>query len=432
MKYILIVILSIIIISCNNDDSYNIGESYFDITTNIRYVDTFSVSSYTVALDSIQTSGNNKALVGKYTDGEFGTLTAQSYFELGVPTTTVDIPTNAVFDSVSLVMIPDGYYVGDTTMLYGINLYELSEKITLGDESSYFYNTSKVSIKPDLLGSTSFYPWPKRGEDTAFISVNKEFGLGLYNKLIDDADEVSDDNNFIDYKNGFLVTPDGSNDQLVLRYDATDTTMFLRLHYHYIDYEYTKDFIDFPLVNDGKQFNNITRENSDLDTITSQLEKLPASETYNETYIQAGNPVVTRVEFNNIRTLLELYNNVNILKVYLVLEPISGTYLKNSLPKELMVYETDRLNQFGDEIYTLKAASQTGNLVKDTIYYEETNYSFEITSFIEANITNEEAPALLITIPADELYTTIDRCIIGSCNNRESKLVLKIYYMDYE
>lgn len=424
--------LGIAIISCNNDDSYNIGESYFDINTNIRYVDTFSVTSYTVALDSIGTSGYSKALVGMYNDDEFGTIASRSYFQLGVPS-SYSIPDDAVFDSVNLMMIPDGYSIGDTTLSYGIKLYELSENISLAEDLTSLYNTNSFSVKPDIIGSISIVPRPNTF-DSIKIPVDKELGEDLFIKLIEDDDVVSDNSNFIDYKKGFLLESD-ENNVAALRYEATDTTLFLRLYYHYVDYEITNDFVDFPLYNTDLQFNEITRQNSEFDTISSQREMLSSSETNNQTFIQAGSPLVTRIEFRNIKKLLELYNNVNILSVELVIKPVKGSYYNKPLPGELVLYETDRLNQFGDEILALDgSSSQTGNLVEDYIFHEETNYSFNITTFLEEKITtvSDESPAMLITIPANDLYISLDRCIIGSCNNKENQIKLKIYYMDYE
>lgn len=431
MKNIIIVILGITVLSCNNDELYNIGENYFDINTNIRYVDTFSIRSYTVALDSIITSGYSKALVGKYSDNEFGTITARSYFQLGLPNST-NIPDDAVFDSVNLILIPDNYSIGDTSVNYGLKIYELSEDISLGDDYEAMYNTSSVKTKTELLGSISITPRPHK-IDTLSIPVIKQLGEELFTKLREDDDAVSDNANFIEYKKGFLLDSDDNN-AAALRYEAIDSTLFLRLFYHYVDYELENKVIDFPLYNSDLQYNELLRKNSKFDSITSQREMLSSSETDNQTYIQAGDPLVTRIEFPNIKKLLELYNNVNILSVELIIEPLKTSYIKMPLPNKLSLYETDRLNQFGDEVVDLTGNSQTGNLNVDNIFHENTSYSFDVTNFIDEKINSlsDETPALLLTIPANDLYTSLDRCIIGSRDNKENRMKLKIYYMDYE
>ncbi len=72
-------------------------------------------------------------------------------------------------------------------------------------------------------------------------------------------------------------------------------------------------------------------------------------------------------------------------------------------------------------------------LVIDELYQEETSYTFDVTSFIQSKITEEtdEIPALLITVTPNDIYTTTDRLVLGSQDNSDSRVKLKIYYMNY-
>ena len=74
-----------------------------------------------------------------------------------------------------------------------------------------------------------------------------------------------------------------------------------------------------------------------------------------------------------------------------------------------------------------------GKLVIDNEYQEGTSYTFDITSFIQTKIAEatDDIPALLITITPNDIYRTADRLILGSQINSESKIKLKIYYMNY-
>ncbi len=74
-----------------------------------------------------------------------------------------------------------------------------------------------------------------------------------------------------------------------------------------------------------------------------------------------------------------------------------------------------------------------GNLVIDDVYQEETSYTFDITSFIQTKITEatDDIPALLITVTPNDIYRTADRLILGSQTNSDSKVKLKVYYMNY-
>ena len=57
---------------------------------------------------------------------------------------------------------------------------------------------------------------------------------------------------------------------------------------------------------------------------------------------------------------------------------------KYPLPKSLTLYTADQNNSTQSVITDLSGNSvQTGNLVEDNVYYEDTHYSFDITSFIK-------------------------------------------------
>ncbi len=88
-KYLSILIL-LAFFSCNQDNqTFDIGGKYVDVQTDLRYIDTLTVSSFTVKLDSLRTSGlddgQGAVIVGKYHDPEIGDVSASSYFKLMLP-----------------------------------------------------------------------------------------------------------------------------------------------------------------------------------------------------------------------------------------------------------------------------------------------------------------------------------------------------------
>jgi hypothetical protein len=43
----------------------------------------------------------------------------------------------------------------------------------------------------------------------------------------------------------------------------------------------------------------------------------------------------------------------------------------------------------------------------------------------------DDIPALLVTVTPYEIYTTADRLVLGSQSNSDSKVKVKLYYMNY-
>src|SRR5258707_15595248 len=71
-----------------------------DNATNVVTVDTFSVKLSSVFLDSFTTSGTPVQLLGRYIDPFFGTITSQSYSDIGTPNPLPIITNNSVYDSI--------------------------------------------------------------------------------------------------------------------------------------------------------------------------------------------------------------------------------------------------------------------------------------------------------------------------------------------
>jgi hypothetical protein len=141
------------------------------------------------------------------------------------------------------------------------------------------------------------------------------------------------------------------------------------------------------------------------------------------------------VEFPYLKELRAFYDNMNVLRAELIVEPARNTYKTINLPENVSLFETDKLNRFGNAIYDLNTSSiLKGDLVIDEVYQEDTYYSFDITDFISSKLTeaSDDVPALLITITPDEFYKKLDRVIFGSKKNPDNKVKLKLYYMNYE
>ncbi len=434
-KYFSILIL-LVFFSCVKDNAtFDIGGKYVDVQTNLIFVDTFSVRSYTVRFDSLRTSGLGEGegaiTVGQYEDPEMGTITSSSYFKVTLPGVR-SLPANAIYDSLSLILVDNNYSIGDTLVPITLKVHRLSQAIK-SREDGYLYSTSKVSYDPEVLGTVTFKPRPNR-RDTMSIGLDDALGAELFALLKEKDDRLTDNINFQNYFKGLTLQPD-STDNAILGYKTAFNSPLMRLYFHYQDFDVVKAYRDFTIFDYiTMQFNNYHISHPKFEIPPTQADKIPASQSGHQTYLQAGTGILTRLEFPYLKNLLQLYQNVKVLKAELIIEPMRNTYKTIQLPEKVSIYSTDDINRFGSPILNVNTgAVLTGNLKIDEVYQEETSYTFDVTNFIASKLTEatDEIPAILITIAPNDVYRTTKRLVLGSQQNSSNEVKLKVYYMHY-
>ena len=187
-KYLSILIL-LTFFSCNKDNqTFDIGGKYVDVQTDLRYIDTLTVSSFTVKLDSLRTSGlddgQGAVIVGKYHDPEIGDVSASSYFKLMLPDFRT-VPVNSIYDSLTLIMVDNDYYIGDTLQPITIHVHRVEQTIRVR-EDNYLYNTSKFNYFAEPLGSRTYKPRPNTPlRDTVSVRLSDDLGNELLQLFLD-------------------------------------------------------------------------------------------------------------------------------------------------------------------------------------------------------------------------------------------------------
>ncbi len=448
IRYFLFSVFVLLLISCSKEEmSFDIGSRYLDAKTNIRFFDTLTIHSSTVMRDSIPTSGLTAPaiVVGSYNDPEFGRISANGYFKVSLPSFK-NLPNGVVFDSVKFFLVYNGYYTGDTLQNMTIKVHRLNDRIRAG-ESKYLYNTSTFSTYPDMLGTHMFKPRP-HSNDTVWISMDSDFGMELFNLLKNKESQVEDNTNFQNYLKGFRLSGNNTDGAIIgYKYPANSNSVetndpTLRLYYHYTQYEYKNAHIDFPASTlDYSQFNQFLIDDEVVSFPERQAEKVPASQYEGKSFVMAGLGVITRFEIPYLKNLKSVHENIQIVDAFLQIEPVRNTYKKFRLPKEMCLYTSDDRNRILTPILNDRSTEvserntvQYANLRIDYMDQIETRYTFDVTSFLQAklNDNSDETPSLLLTIPPDKLYKTVDRLVLGSQVNSTNKVTLKIYYMFYE
>lgn len=419
--------------SCEKKDiafGQDLAESY----THLTVVDSVTPYLETYKLDSFPTSGTNVVLMGSYKDNVFGNISSKSFFQLNIPAIATDISTDAVFDSLTLIVKLNKSYYGDTSGIQQMEVHEISEKVELTNNATSFYNNSAFSYKPDVLGSTGLLIRPNV-TDTIAIRLSDNKGREIFGMLQQKSSTVTDATQFQDYLKGLVIAPTINGTAAIYGVNASDSTIRMRVCYHEKGIAFVNKFIDFPYAGNNLQFNQVTADRSGtvLNNLPNRNPEIPSEQLQNAAYVQSATGLMAKVRFPTLRNLLQVTQYGNILKAELIIKPLNTSYNDvYLLPPQLELVRTDQYNAVGAAITnTTNANAQYGNLSIDYTYNAQTNYTYDITSFLQQEIKTDvnAANGLLIYPPSPAYATAFNRLVFGDANNKNAGIQLKIYYL---
>ncbi len=404
--------------------SISFGENLAESYTNIIVIDSLTPVISTIRSDSFITSNTSTVQLGNYKDETFGSINARSFFQFSVPATTT-IPADAIFDSLTLKLMLTKNYYGDTSITQQINVNELTSKLEYTGENTGFYNTSYIPYSPVPWATKQFNPKPNK-TDTLEIRLSE---------LKDQATEIIDQTYFLQYFKGLTLSTSATPSSII-GYSATDSTLKMRLYYTERDITFTHKFVDFNLANPELQFNQITIDRSN--TVLASLPKnteIPSSQLGHAAYLQSITGIFTKIRFPSLPNLLLIKQSGKILKAQLIVKPVTGTFNNTyRLPPVLNLVTTDKYNGYGTALTdgsTTSPTTQNGSLTVDNLYGENTSYTYDITSYLQQQITVNPGldNGLLLYPPATASNTTFNRLVIGDNTKVKNNIQIKIFFL---
>ena len=403
-------------------------------------IDTVATQLDTRFYDSIQTSGSGKGLVGFYNDAQFGAVTASTYCKLAPPAYALDTDyTKSTFDSLVIFIKPDGHYYGDTLTPVHLDAYRLSAPLQpppdrFGYSTSY-YNFDAIAQYPTSLGGTDFLYYPHNpNSDSIRIKLSQSIGLELFSLMQQKDLSIQNVTNFQNYFFGLCISP-GTNPGLVLSFNDS---IHVRMYYNEPGVITVSTFKDFVFNDGGNQFNNISinRKGTPLATVTPDVYNLVnSSKTGNKAYLQSTTGTGVKVSFPNLRGLLQIPNYIMLTRATLVLKPVLGTYDPIfTLPDSLRLTETDTYGDLLGDISVSTGSSSTaliGLLNVDYLYGQNTQYTFNITSYINTQLATSanNGNGLIVSPPVPFFSTRFDRAVFDNSNNPIVNTQLLVYYI---
>jgi hypothetical protein len=418
----------ILISSCTKKYEFTMGQDFFDSQTRLQVIDTFSVNVSTVLIDSLKTSATKIALAGNYRDDIFGSVNVKAFFDLGYQDFE-EIEEKATYDSAAFSLKYTGYSYGDTTSLLKLDIHMLAEKIE--PYSGYLYNTSSFDYSPEVTGSVSFYPAPESADTAVYVPVNA-LGEDLFNKIRDNDENLSNSELFSDYLKGFVITSGSPDNKSVIGFTADKENLKLIIYYHLDAEEPEKKEITLSMGQENHQFNSVKFDhtNTPLNDIEAEGNVIPSSRTNNYGFLQGMVGLIPKLQFPSLNEILAI-RRWKILKAELVIEPVYNSYDMFGLPKQLYIYDTDRENRVNTILLDDLGNPLTATLKYDDIYEEEVRYTYDITKFINDELSDayfDYNHGLMPGLAEDNFTSSLERLLI-ECKNPPVKL--RIYFLTY-
>jgi len=431
----LLILFSFILFSCKENEYFRVDQNWIDTNLKVVYIDSCMVNMSTVKIDSLITDQKYSVLVGEYTDVNklngaplTGTTTAISYIELA-KNPIENLESNTVFDSLVIEMRFNGTYMGDTLSDMNLLVYQMAEKMHLDvdDGREVYCNTTSFNLESSPLANVVIPVRPSNTSHDLYdrvgnpvepvrIKLDHTVGLDLFNKIKNKADEVDDNDKFVNYFKGIAFVSAGANSIVGFK---TDSTFKVKLHYHEKDDFNTEKEINF-LVHGINHFSNINsnRTGTPLDGFSNTIKEIPSELINNQAYIQSGDGLYIKIDFPTISDIRFMSEYGYVERAVLELRPVIGTYGKEvPLPTALSIYSTTISGETETSILNSLNMQQSGNLRIDDQFGEKTSYSFDISEFIQhqMNATPDQKSYILLKLP--EMASSVQRLVLGNSNH---------------
>lgn len=382
----------------------------------ITYYDNYPVNLSSYQLDSFITSGHSTFSIGYHRDAFFGNLEAAGYAGLLLPDENPVKSQSVIFDSLVLVLHPNGSYYGDSSLPVTFQVNELIQPVSNDNEDTRYYNARTFPYNNTPLGTRTVTVRPGR-DSLVRIRLSDALGQDLLQKLRVNATAVQSQSEFVKYIKGFRIGVDSSLTNTMYYFSIPADSTLVQLHYRLNGTTYQEKTLNFK-VNSSLQYNYILpdRQFSPLSVFTQFKKQLKASAlTAHKAFLHTNSGTMIKIGIPDLLSLKELHPYVKVMKAELIVRPAPGTYnYPYSLPSTLSLYSTDDGNGLNEQL-TDGTYALTGNLNVDLLYGENTYYSFDITSFITSAISEGEfsKAAIMMTPASGTTETTLERLVIN-------------------
>ncbi|MFN3529386.1 MAG: DUF4270 domain-containing protein [Bacteroidia bacterium] len=408
-------------VSCNDDGSVGLDLLPNADGIGVHRQDTFTLVTYTIREDSLESQLPPRFALGEIRDPLFGVASSGIVFQVRLTNENINLGENIVADSLVMGLsfdINNNFY-GDTLDQLLIKVYELDEDVF---RDSIYFSNHVPQVKPTPLASYVYSPRPTlpvqvnepqlNGIDSVFNYaplVRIPFGQELIDRLVNASNtpDLQNNTNFLNFFKGVYITAervDGGSTGSVMHLVNFSARNGLFLYYKS---EGQRRRFDMMITNESARRNVLLHDYSQT-IVGDRLND--RSELIEETYVQAGGGVKTILEMPYLRNLVA-NNAVAINKAEIVFKIAPGT--------------TDDVYRAPARMFLLAADSLGKNatiLTPDVVepYYDgqlrNDTYTFVITRYIQQILRSNSTDFGMVLIP-NNTVSSLNRVVLGSTNN---------------
>lgn len=293
------------------------------------FSDTFTVQTSTIYLDTVVMQGTRRVLMGRTSDSEFGTTTAELYTQLSMGFTTDTLKFGASsrsrFDSVELILDID-YMAGQPNRNMTLEVHELAQAI---DSGKTYYAFDRLPVGASL-GSGTFKTSDNQF-DTVRFRLNDSFGRRLFD--VGGTGVFANQTNFNQFFKGIRISAPAGQDAAVVGANAFRFNTGIILHFSepsgdsLLRREFRFAFGPRRFVGVRHDFSTSTRFPANF----SNGQLLPHTALGNQAMIQDGVGLYTIVRFPHLDQFVKR-RDIILNRAVLSFRPVEGSVSATNLP----------------------------------------------------------------------------------------------------
>jgi len=241
---------------------------------------------------------------------------------------------------------------------------------------------------------------------------------------------------FKDYFKGFALFSEANQNLSAVGFahDSVD----VRVYYHeevMVTPTKEKTYFSFPVSSTDVWYNQMTHNvsGSILESIGQNKNELKSSVTSDQTVIQAGSGIYTKIKIPGIKRLKGYGKNVAFIAASIQITPLKDSYSDmNPLPDSLSVYIADRKNRLTSQL-TGALGTLYANKVIPAGFDKLPYYEVDITPFFTSEIADltDTDNSLFIGSVASKTGKTINPVIFAGSASGKGIVKMHVYsYLD--
>jgi hypothetical protein len=382
------------------------------------YYQEIEISTSLINNDSTFTLSVPRLLTGNTYKQEFGQFSAKSFTQYGFSTAKLEVPEDAVYDSLVLYVSSDYAYGTGISGIQRFTVHELTED--LYDTAEYF-SFSSAEYDPNPIGTGDFM-LPEREDTVLSFKIDDVYGNRLF--------EAAQDTNSIDPEDvstlhalfkGFAFVSDAGNNS-VLGINASSDSTFLTLYFTVDTVKSSYPFQFFGVANFNQFLTD--RTGSPLDGIEDQhyQDFFPDNE---KSYIQSGADLVTKLDFTPMLNFFDTIEYATINQTVISIN-IDEPDFNELPPSYLYFYYHDENNKRIKDLGQFLGILQDGSTDLQRALLDEENLLYEapITIFSDRLIKGIYSDTTVLMYPPEfGITNTVNQFMVSP-----GKIVLQIHY----